>query len=889
MDTDLELYRKEVLISTRPEVRLSAIDIAPEQAQRTFVFLHGFGGRASQWQYQMAYFGQENRAIALDLRGHGQSSRPHSEYTMPDTLLDIHTSLERLGINGRFILVGHSFGGAVAAEYAAAYPEQVERLVLVASAGEFRLNPLIRLALKVPARIASLLVPFAPAPLGAPPHVLKAWYANTVRDWKGWDLFRSLNLPVLIIRGHLDLVLDRPAFELVARTFPAAEEVDVGASGHMVMLERRAAVNRAIERFTNAGKRSWREASDIELAARRAALVRERPWLSHYDDGVPYTIAVPNANLPRLVESASRRFPLNPAFIFEGRVMTYRRLDLETNRFAHALVELGLQPGERIMLLLPNLPQTVIAFFGSLKAGGVVTLPPPGTKPEELSRLVIDSGARIAVGLASQRKMVRSMLDQARLELPSADVPSEAGISSPFQIIWCDPIEYLPRLARWLMRLKGILPKSDLAQTEAESTRKFGSTESNESAEPTVSSASSRNPPASNGNPGAYSSTAWLKPEEYLFRRLLENRPASRPLINTSGKDLAVIAYTGGTTAEAKGVMLSHRNLIANALQTRSWIPDAREGRERFLSVLPFAHSYGLLTALLTPVALGATLILKPRFEVADILKTIQAFRPTIFPGVPRMYLAINDYPGVRRFGIQSIRACLSGSAPLPVEVQETFEKLTKGRLVEGYGLTEASPVTHANPLNDVRKVGSIGVPLPSTEARLVDLIHGRDPVPAGQIGELAVRGPQVMMGYWANPEATRQVITPDGWLLTGDVAQMDEEGYFRIIARKTDMWYADKPDQPAFPRDVEEVLYEIPQVKEAAVVAVAGQPIAFIISRGERPTSEAVIGYARRRLPPELAPRLVIFLDEFPRSFIGKVLRRELARRVEYYGKTTD
>jgi long-chain acyl-CoA synthetase len=236
----------------------------------------------------------------------------------------------------------------------------------------------------------------------------------------------------------------------------------------------------------------------------------------------------------------------------------------------------------------------------------------------------------------------------------------------------------------------------------------------------------------------------------------------------------------------------------------------------------------------------------------------------------------------VRRFGISSIKACISGSAPLPVEVQEAFEKLTHGRLVEGYGLTEASPVTHGNPLKGQRKVGSIGVPFPSTEARVVDLRRSKKEVPIGQIGELAVRGPQVMLGYWQNMEETRRVLTPDGWLLTGDVAQMDREGYFRIIARKADMWYPSKPEEPAFPRDVEEVLFEVPQVKEAAVVAIAGQPIAFVIARAERPTSELLLAYCKRRLPPELVPRLVIFVDDFPRTFIGKVLRRELAKRYE-------
>jgi long-chain acyl-CoA synthetase len=248
-------------------------------------------------------------------------------------------------------------------------------------------------------------------------------------------------------------------------------------------------------------------------------------------------------------------------------------------------------------------------------------------------------------------------------------------------------------------------------------------------------------------------------------------------------------------------------------------------------------------------------------------------------------------------YGIRSINACIRG-LPLPVEVQETFEKLTKGRLVEGYGLTEASPVTHANPLNGERKVGSIGIPLPSTEAAVLDLVRGRKEVESGQIGELAVRGPQVMLGYWRETKATAQVITSDGWLLTGDVAQMDSDGYFRIIARKADMWYpsklgpGDRPEQskpgglslpkPAFPRDVEEVIYEIPQVKEVAVVAVAGQPFAFVIAGKERPTPEAVIAYCKRRLPPYLVPRFVIFMEDFPRTCIGKVLRRELAKRYE-------
>ena len=367
---------------------------------------------------------------------------------------------------------------------------------------------------------------------------------------------------------------------------------------------------------------------------------------------------------------------------------------------------------------------------------------------------------------------------------------------------------------------------------------------------------------------------------------LLAGKSNKSPSVDVAPQDLAVIQYTGGTTAQPKGVMLSHRNLVANALQTRHWLPEVIEGKERFLCVVPIFHSYGLTTAMNVPVSLGAAMILKTQFQVLDVLKMIKRDQPTIFPGVPSMYMAINNFRGARDYGIKSIKACISGSAPLPVEVQETFEKLTKGRLVEGYGLTEASPVTHANPLGEKRKVGTIGVPLPSTEAMILDLAQRNKRVKQGQIGELAVRGPQVMSGYWKDTRGTKEVLTEDGWLLTGDVAQVDEDGYYRIVARKADMWYPDKPSNPAFPRDIEEVIYEIPQVKEVAVVAIANHPFAFVITGKDRPTAEAVIAYCKRRLPSNLVPRFVMFMEEFPRTFIGKVLRRELAKRYEQYSE---
>jgi long-chain acyl-CoA synthetase len=503
--------------------------------------------------------------------------------------------------------------------------------------------------------------------------------------------------------------------------------------------------------------------------------------------------------------------------------MTYRQLNRQVNRFANALLGLGLERGARVVLLLPNIPQMVIGFYGVLKAGCVAVFIPPMTDPEVVIRQVRESEASVLVTVNIWAGLAEQVRDKT-------DLP---------HIILTDPADSLDLLRRSVSRWRN--------------------------RELTVRGA-------------------------IRYRKWLAGQSPRSPAIAISPDDLAVLQYTGGTTAEAKGVMLTHSNLVANTLQTRQWLPDAREGFERFLCVLPFSHIYGLTTALNVPIAFGAAMILKPQFQTAELLKAIKRHRPTIFPGVPNMYMAINNYRGARKYGISSIRACISGSAPLPVEVQETFEKLTRGRLVEGYGLTEASPVTHANPIQGMRKMGSIGIPFPSTEACVVDLVRGRKEVPVGQIGELAVRGPQVMQGYWKDPEATARALTDDGWLLTGDVAQMDADGFFRIIARKADMWYPKKPgkpggssrSRPAFPRDVEEVLYEVPQVKETAVVAIAGQPVAFVIAGQEHPTQESLVAYCQRRLPPELVPRLVVFLDDFPRTFIGKVLRRELAKRYE-------
>lgn len=829
MEIDLELYRRVVRISMDPLIRLSVIDIAPENSQQTYVFVHGFGGQAIQWRYQLTQFSTADRAIALDLRGHGLSDQPRTGYAMLDHFSDLEKTLDVLGVSSPFVLVGHSFGGAIATEFTVRQPKRVSRLVLIASAGEYKLNPLYRLLLKLPSSILRTIAPFTRHWLGAPPHIMKAWYKNALSAWNGWSLFRDLRVPTLVILGHMDVVFEKPMYEEVARLIPGAEAVDVGASGHMVMLERREAVNRAITRFTDLEKRSWSDSEASAVDLERSNLFKSRPWLPYYDAGVPSITAIPRVPLQSLLRSAARRFPRQAALDFEGYRMSYRRLNQEASRFANFLRSLGVKKGDRVMLLLPNLPQLVIGFYGTLKAGGVAVFTLPVAEPGELRRQLVDSGATVLVTLQQNYDLVHQI--KAGL-----DPHDPSGLK---YVILTDLGDYLPAFKR------------------------IGLAFSRQSA---------------GARPPAVPKENWI----HSLRGELYNHPRKSPDLEISSNDLAAIQYTGGTTASPRGVMLSHFNLVANTVQTRHWMPEAQEGKEIFLCVVPFAHSYGLTAALNVPVSLGALLVLKARFQVEDVLDSIKKHHPTIFPGVPQMYVAIKDFPGVRKYGVGSIKACLSGSAPLPVEVQEAFEKLTRGRLVEGYGLTEAGPVTHANPLAGMRKVGSIGIPLPSTEARVVDLVRGEEEVPVGQVGELAVRGPQVMAGYWRNAPATKKVLRQDGWLLTGDVAQMDAEGYFRIIARKADMWYPSRPGRPAFPRDVEEVLFEIPQVKEAAVVAIARKPVAFIISRKDRPTAEALTSYCKRRLPPELVPRLVIFVDEFPRTFIGKVLRRELARRYQ-------
>jgi len=817
---DFDLYRVDVPIRGLSGVSLSVVDLWPQGAEKAIVFVHGYAGCAETWEYQINHFACAHRVVAPDLRGHGQSDAPDTEYTMAELVDDIDTIAAALDLPEKFILAGHSFGGSICVEYANAHPDRLEKLILIATAGEYPLPRAASWLSRVPAAAFRPWWRYRPR-WNAEVHVMKRMMLNNMRTWQGWPLLRSIRTPTLIITGERDRYFPRHVFDKVGDMVPGAQVIDVGASKHKVQLERHQAVNRAIERFicqAAEGRRlSWRD----QTAPSKAG---HRPWLKHYGTHTPHAVPVPRRPLHRFLEAAGGCVPQRTATVFYGSQLTYQQLNRRANQFAHALHGLGVRPGDRVMVVLPNMPQMIVAYYATLKIGGVVVLPNPDADAPRIIEQVRQTGARVLVTLREFAGLARAVQARVPLNVVLADVRNALSARV-----------YRQLLARW--EAAGLRPR-DEDQVE-------------------------------DGSVGA------------TMDRLMTDAPGEPPGVAVSSEDLAVILYTSGTTDEPKGVCLTHANLVANVLQTRHWIPDLHFGRETFLSVIPLTHSYGMTTAMNIPVAMAATIVLLSVFELEQVLRHIKLYKPTIFPGVPSIYMAINQAPGVRSYGLSSIKACVSGAAPLPIEVQEAFEKLTHGRLVEGYGLTEASPVTHINPFERSGRVGSIGVPIPNTDARIVDLVTGQD-VPAGQIGELLVKGPQVMQGYWGPEDADgSESALRDGWLCTGDVAAMDADGFFQIISRKRDTIMAG--EYSVYPRDVEEVLYENCKVMEAAVVGVeggeGGQKVkAFVVPRpGTSLSKEELLDLCHQRLEPYAVPWDIEFREELPKSFVGKVLRRML------------
>ena len=546
----------------------------------------------------------------------------------------------------------------------------------------------------------------------------------------------------------------------------------------------------------------------------------DRPWYAHYDPGVPREVDYPEKPLHHLLEASAERFPDRPAVDFLGRRLRYQELWEATRRFARALQDLGLAPGDRVAVMLPNSPQFLVAFYGTLLAGGVVVNTNPLYTASELAHQLRDSGARFLVLLD---------LLWPRFSEIEAEVPTEVVITTGIQ-------DALP------------FPKNLLYPLKMKREGK------------------------------------WVDVPEHEKRRdwktLLRNTPPEPRSAEPGVDELALLQYTGGTTGTPKGAMLTHRNLMANVHQVLAWAPGLEPGREVMLGVLPFFHVYGMTVSMNFGIALGAKLVLLPRFDIKQVIQAIERHKVTLFPGVPTMYVAFNTFPGIEKRDIRSIKVCISGAAPLPVEVAERFEKLTGAKLVEGYGLSEAAPVTHCNPIYGKRKKGSIGLPLPSVDARVVD--PELRTLPPGEAGELAVKGPNVMKGYWNRPEETSATLR-EGWLLTGDIARMDEEGYFYIVDRKKDMIIAGGYN--IYPREVEEVLYQHEAVREAAVTGVPdpyrGETVkAFVVLKDEykgKVTEKDLEAFTREHLAPYKVPKLWEFRDELPKTAVGKILRRML------------
>jgi long-chain acyl-CoA synthetase len=477
--------------------------------------------------------------------------------------------------------------------------------------------------------------------------------------------------------------------------------------------------------------------------------------------------------------------------------------------------------------MLPNSPQYVVAAFGVWKAGGIVVQVNPLYKGRDLAFVLKDSGARFAVSLSRLYQELAEVRSGTNLELAIV-----TNLHDFFPWRW--------RLLYTLFRAKklgDVVPRA----------------------------------------PGIVPFMALLR------ERRLYHRPA------VGADDPAVLQYTGGTTGIPKAATLTHHNLVCNCLQCRAWLSDLKEGEERMLSVIPFFHVFGMTVCMNLSVAVAATsiMILMRLFEVKTVVQAVPKYRPTIFPGVPAMYLAINQLRDVEKYDLKSIRACVSGSAPLPAEVQRRFEELTGGRIIEGFGMSEASPLTHANPIFGTRKPGSIGLPVSSTDAKIVDAETGTRDVRPGEVGELVVRGPQVMKGYWNNPQETARTIR-DGWLYTGDIARMDEDGYFYIEDRKKDMVIVG--GFKVFPREVEEVLYEHPRVKDVAVCGVQHRVrgemlVAHIVpedSVSERAFTRELRDFCAQRLSAYKVPRRFVIVSEIPKSHLGKALRREIREREE-------
>ncbi len=551
--------------------------------------------------------------------------------------------------------------------------------------------------------------------------------------------------------------------------------------------------------------------------------MESRVWHRSYAPGVPSSVEYREKALPELVHEGTQRWGDAPGLRFMNAAMDYGELGGQIDRLAAALMGMGLTPGTRVAIQMPNLPQTVLAFQAVLRAGGIAVMTNPLYTPREIEHQWNDAGCEIA--------LVMDFLYADRLKELRDRVPVKQWIVASIPEYLRFPLNLLAPLKLKRARLMADVPTG---------------------------------------------------PDVHRFRELVDCVREVPTLPDIDLDSPAALQYTGGTTGVSKGAVLTHRNLSYQAQQLRAWLPEMIDGREVFLAALPFFHVFGLTVAMSLPLLIGAQIVLLPNpREIKGMIDSINRHRVTIFPIVPAMVNAINTHPHAKKLDVTSLKMCVSGSAPLAGDTLNAFEALTGGRIVEGYGLTEASPVTHVNP-NEAgkRKIGHIGLPLPDTDCRIVSAANDEEDVPPGEPGELLIRGPQVMRGYWNRPGETAGALR-DGWLYTGDLATVDDEGYFRIVGRKKEMIVAGGYN--IYPDEVDRVLIEHPDVLECATIGVPcerrGETVkSFVVLRTKGAVSaEDLTTFCRERLAAYKIPREIEFREELPKSSVLKILRREL------------
>lgn len=560
----------------------------------------------------------------------------------------------------------------------------------------------------------------------------------------------------------------------------------------------------------------------------------DRPWTQHYDPGVPQDPDFEACSVLDFFDRSVAAWAERPAVTLKGRTLSYRQLGDQVDRFTAALASLGVKKDTRVALWMPNLPQMMIAFLATLRLGAQVVNTNPLYVERELEHQFNDAGVTVVVTLDYLwMHKLRPML-------------ARTGVQ---QVVVASIPDYLPFPLNLLAPLK---------------LRRTG-----------------------------HHAKVPREANVHLFRELIARTPPA-PLRPAPPLDaIAVLQYTGGTTGLSKGAMLSHRNLSANVQQAASWFPDVRPGHEVLLACLPFFHSFGMMVGILWPLSTGAHIVLAPNpRDIADLVKSIHKHRVSLFPAVPALFQAITTYPGVDHLDMSSVRACFSGSAPLPVEVMARFEAMTGGKITEGFGMTETTTATHGNPLQGLRKPGSVGIPFPGTEARLVDLETGERDLGVGEEGELIVRGPQVMAGYWNRPDETAAVLR-NGWMYTGDLARVDADGYTYIVGRKKDMIIVSGYN--VYPDEIDQLIFSHPAVLESATVGApderCGERVkSFVVLRpGHTLTAEMLLAFLGGQLAKYKLPKDIEFIDALPRSSMLKILRRELRDRELQGAKGTE